>query len=129
MVLCVAKYQILLYICSMNTVNAKAQMKKGILEMCILGIISDGEAYPSDIIKHLKDAELIVVEGTMYPLLYRLKNSGFLDYSWKESNSGPPRKYYKMTENGSTFLNSLLGSWNQLVKAVNLTTKNVSTSK
>lgn len=101
-------------------------MKKGILEMCILGIISDGEAYPSDIIKQLKEAELIVVEGTLYPLLNRLKNAGFLDYSWKESTSGPPRKYYKMTENGSTFLNSLLDSWNQLVKAVDLTTKNVS---
>jgi len=112
----------------MNTVNAKAQMKKGILEMCILGIISEGEAYPSDIIKQLKEAELIVVEGTLYPLLNRLKNAGFLDYSWKESTSGPPRKYYKMTENGSTFLSSLLESWNQLVKAVKLTTQNVSTS-
>lgn len=113
----------------MNTVNAKAQMKKGILEMCILGIISEGEAYPSDIIKQLKEAELIVVEGTLYPLLNRLKNAGFLDYSWKESTSGPPRKYYKITENGTTFLNSLLESWNQLVKAVNQTTQNVSSSK
>ena len=113
----------------MNTVNAKAQMKKGILEMCILGIISEGEAYPSDIIKQLKEAELIVVEGTLYPLLNRLKNAGFLDYSWKESTSGPPRKYYKITENGTTFLNSLLESWNQLVKAVKQTTQNVSSSK
>ena len=113
----------------MNTVNAKAHMKKGILEMCILGIISEGEAYPSDIIKQLKEAELIVVEGTLYPLLNRLKNAGFLDYSWKESTSGPPRKYYKITENGTTFLNSLLESWNQLVKAVKQTTQNVSSSK
>lgn len=113
----------------MNTVNAKAQMKKGILEMCILGIISEGEAYPSDIIQQLKSAELIVVEGTLYPLLNRLKNAGFLDYNWKESNSGPPRKYYKITENGTTFLDSLLESWGQLVNAVNLTTQNVSTSK
>lgn len=113
----------------MNVENAKAQMKKGILEMCILGIISEGEAYPSDIIKELKAAELIVVEGTLYPLLNRLKNAGFLDYSWKESNAGPPRKYYKMTENGDTFLQSLMTSWKQLVKAVNKSTKNVTTSK
>jgi PadR family transcriptional regulator PadR len=113
----------------MNVENAKAQMKKGILEMCILGIISEGEAYPSDIIKRLKKAELIVVEGTLYPLLNRLKNAGFLDYNWKESTSGPPRKYYKLTENGATFLDSLLGSWDQLDKAVKLSTKNVSTSK
>jgi PadR family transcriptional regulator PadR len=113
----------------MNVENAKAQMKKGILEMCILGIISKGEAYPSDIIKELKSAELIIVEGTLYPLLNRLKNAGFLDYSWKESKSGPPRKYYKMTENGSTFLKSLLESWGQLVKAVTNTTKNVIATK
>lgn len=103
-------------------------MKKGILEMCILGIISKGEAYPSDIIKELKEAELIVVEGTLYPLLNRLKNGGFLDYSWKESNAGPPRKYYKMTENGSTFMETLMTSWNQLVNAVDITTKNVITN-
>jgi PadR family transcriptional regulator PadR len=113
----------------MNVENAKAQMKKGILEMCILGIISKGEAYPSDIIKELKQAELIVVEGTLYPLLNRLKNAGFLAYSWKESNAGPPRKYYKMTENGTTFLQTLINSWSQLVNAVDKTTKNVITSK
>lgn len=97
--------------------------------MCILGIISKGEAYPSDIIKELKQAELIVVEGTLYPLLNRLKNAGFLAYNWKESNAGPPRKYYTMTENGSTFLKSLMNSWNLLVNAVDKTTKNVITSK
>ncbi|MDX1684824.1 MAG: PadR family transcriptional regulator [Saprospiraceae bacterium] len=112
----------------MNVENAKAQMKKGILEMCILGIISKGEAYPSDIIKELKQAELIIVEGTLYPLLNRLKNAGFLDYNWKESKSGPPRKYYKMTENGTTFLATLKESWGQLVNAVDITTKNVTTS-
>ena len=79
----------------MKIENAQAQMKKGVLELCILGIISEGEAYPSDIIKKLKASEMIVVEGTMYPLLNRLKNAGFLSYNWKESNSGPPRKYYQ----------------------------------
>lgn len=117
------------YICIMNVENAKAQMKKGILEMCILGIISKGEAYPSDIIKDLKQAELIVVEGTLYPLLNRLKNAGFLDYSWKESKSGPPRKYYKMTENGDTFLKTLKSTWDALVNAVDKTTTNVIASK
>ena len=78
--------------------NTKAQMKKGVLEMCILGIISEKEAYPSDIITKLKQAEMIVVEGTMYPLLTRLKNAGFLHYNWQESSAGPPRKYYHITE-------------------------------
>ena len=100
-------------------------MRKGVLELCILGIISEKEAYPSDIIKELKDAQLIVVEGTMYPLLTRLKNSGLLHYSWKESTSGPPRKYYHITDQGIEFLDGLTDHWKQLVKAVKLTTKNI----
>jgi len=78
----------------MNLENTKAQMRKGILELCVLSIIAEKEAYPSDIITRLKQAELIVVEGTLYPLLTRLKNSNLLNYNWKESSSGPPRKYY-----------------------------------
>ena len=99
-------------------------MRKGVLELCVLAILSETEAYPSDIIKQLKEAELIVVEGTLYPLLTRLKNAGVLSYTWKESNAGPPRKYYLLTETGQTFLEELKKTWNQLVSAVQLTTKN-----
>lgn len=102
-------------------------MRKGVLELCILGIISEQEAYPSDIINRLKEAQLIVVEGTMYPLLTRLKNEGLLHYNWQESTSGPPRKYYHITDQGSSFLNGLQETWSQLVHAVNITTKNIKT--
>ena len=107
----------------MKLENTKAQMRKGILELCALSIISEKEAYPSDIIKKLKASELIVVEGTLYPLLTRLKNSGILSYIWKESKSGPPRKYYNLTSEGEEFLNGLLGTWEQLNHAVNQSTK------
>ena len=95
-------------------VTVKAQMRKGILEMCILAIIEKGEIYTSDILVKLKKSELIVVEGTLYPLLTRLKNGGMLDYTWKESTSGPPRKYFSITEEGSAFLKELQASWKQL---------------
>ena len=107
----------------MNIENTKAQMRKGVLEYCILSKLSDGEAYPSDIIGKLKEAKLIVVEGTLYPLLTRLKNTGLLAYRWEESRSGPPRKYYKLTELGSKFLKELDVTWNELQKAVNSTRK------
>ncbi len=110
----------------MKIENTKAQMRKGVLELCILSIISEEEAYPSDIIKKLKAAELIIVEGTLYPLLTRLKNAGLLSYSWRESKSGPPRKYYTVTESGLKFLNGLMGTWTQLVHAVEESTKNIS---
>ncbi|HRO09365.1 MAG TPA: PadR family transcriptional regulator [Saprospiraceae bacterium] len=99
--------------------NTKAQMRKGILELCVLSIIADDEAYPTDIINKLKESELIVVEGTLYPLLNRLKDSGLLDYYWKESRQGPPRKYYKVTPQGSTFLEGLYATWNDLNNSVN----------
>ncbi len=99
--------------------NAIAQMKKGVLEMVILSIISKGEVYPSDIISKLKAADLIVVEGTLYPMLNRLKKSGLLDYSWRESNVGPPRKYFRMTARGLEYFNTLVDSWNQFVHSVN----------
>ncbi|HND86907.1 MAG TPA: PadR family transcriptional regulator [Saprospiraceae bacterium] len=102
----------------MDLENAKAQMRKGVLEMCILAIIGQDEVYPSDIIKRLKDNDLIVVEGTLYPLLTRLKNDGLLDYSWRESNAGPPRKYFKITDLGRRFLEGLTVSWQQLVQSV-----------
>ncbi len=106
----------------MNLENAQAQMRKGVLEMCILAIIAEEEAYPSDIISRLKDAELIVVEGTLYPLLSRLKNDGLLDYSWRESTSGPPRKYFKITDSGRVFLTGLVEAWGGLKKSVDQTT-------
>jgi len=93
-------------------------MRKGILEYCILSIISRGEIYASDIIAELKKAELLVVEGTLYPLLTRLKNNGLLSYSWKESTSGPPRKYYQITDEGTQVLNKLDNTWKELVYAV-----------
>lgn len=101
-----------------NVENTKAQMRKGILEYCILTVLSKKEAYPSDIIEELKKAKLIVVEGTLYPLLTRLKNDGLLRYNWVESTSGPPRKYYALTEEGIDFLNELKITWNELLYAV-----------
>jgi len=98
-------------------------MRKGVLEFCILSILKNGEAYPSDILSRLKKAKLIVVEGTLYPLLTRLKNSKYLTYRWEESKSGPPRKYYSVTAEGIVFLSELDESWKNLLKAVRLTTK------
>lgn len=111
----------------MNIDNMKAQMRKGVLELCIMSIIAQEESYPSDIIDKLKEAELIIVEGTLYPLLSRLKNSGLLGYSWRESTSGPPRKYFNLTEDGRKFLSELEENWSDLVRAVDLTTKSTST--
>lgn len=105
-----------------NLENTQAQMRKGVLEFCILNIIADEEAYPSDIIAKMKEAKLMVVEGTLYPLLTRLKNQGLLAYTWKESTSGPPRKYYKLTPLGEQFVRELQNTWQELVTAVNSTT-------
>jgi PadR family transcriptional regulator PadR len=110
----------------MNLENTKAQMRKGVLEFCILSLLSNHEAYTSEIIGTLKESELLVVEGTVYPLLTRLKNDGLLNYRWEESTGGPPRKYYKITPLGEEFLNELKKTWNQLVSAVENTTKVVS---
>lgn len=107
----------------MNIENTKAQMRKGVLEFCILSILSDGDAYPTEIIERLKAARLVVVEGTLYPLLTRLKNMGLLTYRWEESTSGPPRKYYRLTETGETFLRELVNTWDELVNSVNQVTK------
>jgi PadR family transcriptional regulator, regulatory protein PadR len=106
-----------------NVENSKAQMRKGVLEFCILSVLADGEAYPSDIIDRLKESKLIVVEGTLYPLLTRLKNDNLLSYRWEESPSGPPRKYYKLTEQGIEVMNELLKAWEELVNSVNKTLK------
>jgi len=102
----------------MKIENAKAQMRKGVLEYCILSILSRGDAYASDIIKDMKEARIIVVEGTLYPLLTRLKNAGLLTYRWEESTQGPPRKYYELTDRGREFLKELDLSWQELVASV-----------
>jgi len=107
----------------MKIENTKAQMRKGVLEYCILSILSLNDAYASDIIKELKEARMIVVEGTLYPLLTRLKNAGLLEYRWEESTQGPPRKYYTISDNGKAFLKELDNSWNELVAAVSIIKK------
>jgi len=107
----------------MNTENAKAQMRKGILEYCILLILSRSSCYASDIIKELREVKLIVVEGTLYPLLTRQKNAGLLSYRWEESQQGPPRKYYELTDSGREYLNELNTSWLELVASINLIKK------
>ena len=99
--------------------NVKAQMRKGVLEYCILSVLAEGDAYASDIINRLKDARMIVVEGTLYPLLTRQKNAGLLAYRWEESTQGPPRKYYSITDEGARFLADLDISWQELVDSVN----------
>ena len=103
----------------MNSENAKAQMRKGVLEYCILLLLGKEALYTSDIIQRLQKARLIVVEGTLYPLLTRLKNSGLLAYQWVESTQGPPRKYYQLTENGTIFLTELENSWQELNDTIN----------
>jgi PadR family transcriptional regulator, regulatory protein PadR len=104
----------------MDLENTKAQMRKGILEYCILSILSRNACYASDIIKELKEAKVIVVEGTLYPLLTRQKNAGLLSYRWEESQQGPPRKYYELTPEGKEYLKDLDNSWDELVESVNL---------
>jgi PadR family transcriptional regulator PadR len=100
--------------------NTESQMRKGLLELCILGIIlRQREAYPSDILDQMKGAKLVVLEGTLYPLLTRLKNAGFLSYRWEESLSGPPRKYFTLTPEGEKFYEQLRTTWDELSKAVN----------
>ncbi|MCB0736959.1 MAG: PadR family transcriptional regulator [Bacteroidetes bacterium] len=108
----------------MNIENTKAQMRKGILEFCILSIIHGERLYASDILNSLKEAKLIVVEGTLYPLLTRLKNAGLLKYEWEESKSGPPRKYYLLTKEGEQFLSELSKTWTELQTAVKHATNN-----
>ena len=107
----------------MSVENTQAQMRKGILEYCILSILNKGEAYPSEILESLENAKLLVVEGTLYPLLMRLKNMELLTYRWEESTSGPPRKYYKITPQGIEFLDALNITWQELQRAVQTLTK------
>ncbi|SFU55267.1 PadR family transcriptional regulator, regulatory protein PadR [Pustulibacterium marinum] len=106
----------------MKIENTKAQMRKGVLEYCILSILKDEDKYVAEILETLKGAKMLVVEGTIYPLLTRLKNSGLLSYRWEESTSGPPRKYYSLTETGKIFLKELNTTWEELQNAVTIVT-------
>jgi PadR family transcriptional regulator, regulatory protein PadR len=108
----------------MKIENTTAQMRKGILEFCILSLISGRDLYTSEILESLKNGKMVVVEGTVYPLLTRLKNADLLQYRWEESTSGPPRKYYSITTKGKSFLSELQQVWNELNKAVIHITKN-----
>ncbi|UZO80353.1 PadR family transcriptional regulator [Aquimarina sp. ERC-38] len=107
----------------MKIENTKAQMRKGVLEYCILSILKDEDAYVAEILGTLKNAKMLVVEGTIYPLLTRLKNAGLLSYRWEESTSGPPRKYYGLTKTGRLFLKELNTTWDELQQAVTMVTK------
>jgi len=109
----------------MNVDNAKSQMRKGMLEYCVLLLLRGERSYANDIIQRLKDADLIVVEGTLYPLLTRLKKDGLLSYEWQESLQGPPRKYYALTEDGLNWLAGLNVAWNELANAVALLKNNI----
>lgn len=108
----------------MNIENTQSQMRKGVLEFCILSIIRRGEVYPSNIIEEMKKAEIPLFEGTLYPLLTRLKNAGLLSYRWVESQSGPPRKYFSLTDAGAAFYDQLQITWKEMVSAVNMVTNN-----
>ncbi|HEY0272893.1 MAG TPA: PadR family transcriptional regulator [Chitinophaga sp.] len=108
----------------MNIDNTQSQMRKGVLEFCILSVIKQGEAYPSDIIEKMKEAKLDILEGTLYPLLTRLKNAELLTYRWVESSSGPPRKYFSMIEKGLGFYTELEATWKELANAVHALTQN-----
>ena len=112
----------------MNTENTKAQMRKGVLEYCILAVLAKERKYATEILNHLKEAKMIVVEGTLYPLLARLRTAHLLEYEWEESVSGPPRKYYQITKEGLLFLKELAVDWKELQKAVELLTNNQKSS-
>lgn len=99
--------------------NVKVQMRKGIMDYCILAILANGDSYAPKIIQELKEAEMIVVEGTLYPILTRQKNAGYLTYRWEESPQGPPRKFYSLTEDGKRYLASLDEAWDKLVEQIN----------
>ena len=112
----------------MKLENTQVQMRKGILEFCILHIISRGEVYASDMLEELTSAKIMVVEGTLYPLLTRLKKAGLVDYKWVESSSGPPRKYYTITPEGTAFLAHLSHTWGQLSASTNRIINNNNTT-
>lgn len=101
-----------------NIDNAKSQMRKGMLEYCVLLLLRQRPCYASDIILQLKEADMLVVEGTLYPLLSRLKKDGLLAYEWQESTQGPPRKYYTLSADGKLFLEGLDAAWSELSSTI-----------
>ena len=101
-----------------NNDNIKSQMRKGVLEYCILTLLRKNDAYASSLIEELKEAKMIVVEGTLYPLLTRQKNQGLLSYRWEESTQGPPRKYYSLTEKGKETLVEMDNAWKEVVESI-----------
>jgi len=107
----------------MNIENTASQMRKGVLEFCVLSVIRQGEAYPSDIIEKMKAANFQLLEGTLYPLLTRLKNAGMVNYRWVESSGGPPRKYFSLTDMGLQFYQELHATWSEMVNAVSTVTQ------
>lgn len=113
----------------MDLQNTQSQMRKGVLEFCILSVIRQGEVYPSDIVEKMKGANLQILEGTLYPLLTRLKNAELLTYRWVESSSGPPRKYFSMTEKGMELYSHLEKTWQELADAVNALTQKPDTEE
>jgi len=119
---CKGQYICLLFSKDMNIENTQSQMRKGILEFCILSIIKRGEAYPSDIAEEMKKSGMNILEGTLYPLLTRLKNAEMVTYRWEESSGGPPRKYFSLTPTGQSFYEELHQTWKELSSAVNALT-------
>lgn len=112
-----------------NADNVQAQMRRGVLEYCILSILRKGDSYASPLISELKQAQMIVVEGTLYPLLARQKNQGLLSYRWEESPSGPPRKYYSLTDKGRRALELMDAAWSDVVKSVELVKNGIDMNK
>jgi PadR family transcriptional regulator PadR len=106
-----------------NIENIKSQMRKGVLEYCILSVLDKNDAYASELINKLKEARIIVVEGTLYPLLTRQKNQGLLTYRWEESTQGPPRKYYSLTDKGRTVLQEMDKAWTEIVETLDILRK------
>ena len=104
--------------------NNNSQMRKGVLELCILAVLHGNEAYPSDVLEQLRKANMNMPEGTLYPILTRLKNAGYLNYRWVESNEGPPRKYFLLTNEGQVFLQKLEQDWKELMQSVNTLIEN-----
>jgi len=102
----------------MEAKNTISQMRRGILEFCIVSLLAEQEIYTAELINRLKTANLIVTDGTLYPMLNRLQKAQLLQYRWEESDSGPPRKYYSLTETGKTYLNKLDMAWQDMTESV-----------
>ncbi len=94
-------------------------VRKGLLEYALLKVISSDKVYVADMLKRLQDTEFATQEGTLYPLLSRLRRESLVDYEWRESESGPPRKYYELTRKGAALLADLDAYWKRLTTTIN----------